>query len=40
MSMLVPAKLDKEWVQLIKEAKSAGLTVEEIKLFLRKEMKN
>ncbi|WP_432653174.1 anti-repressor SinI family protein [Salibacterium salarium] len=35
--MLVPAKLDEEWVTLIKEAKEAGLTVEEVKYFLEKE---
>lgn len=27
--------LDKEWLELMKEAKSIGLTMEEIKLFLK-----
>ncbi|SFP59231.1 anti-repressor SinI family protein [Salibacterium halotolerans] len=29
-----PAQLDQEWVILIKEAKQAGLSVEEVKAFL------
>ncbi|MGN7183631.1 anti-repressor SinI family protein [Cytobacillus kochii] len=27
-------KLDSEWVELIKEAKELGITIEEIKIFL------
>ncbi|WP_246031666.1 anti-repressor SinI family protein [Salibacterium salarium] len=35
--MLVPIKLDQEWVDLIKEAKEAGLTLEEVKEFFDRE---
>ncbi|MGY4690614.1 anti-repressor SinI family protein [Salibacterium sp. K-3] len=35
--MQIPAKLDQEWVILIKEAKAAGLSVEEVKSFLEKQ---
>ncbi|MDQ0300761.1 DNA-binding transcriptional MerR regulator [Salibacterium salarium] len=35
--MLVPIKLDQEWVDLIKEAKEAGLTLEEVKAFFDRE---
>ncbi|MFZ4453322.1 anti-repressor SinI family protein [Salibacterium aidingense] len=35
--MLVPAKLDQEWVVLIKEAKAAGLTIEEVKTFIKQQ---
>ncbi|WP_233269376.1 anti-repressor SinI family protein [Alteribacillus sp. YIM 98480] len=38
--IMVPAKLDLEWVKLIKEAKEAGLTVEEVKEFLYQEYKS
>ncbi|RSL32486.1 DNA-binding anti-repressor SinI [Salibacterium salarium] len=37
MNMLVPIKLDQEWVDLIKEAKEAGLTLEEVKEFFDRE---
>lgn len=32
--MLEEAALDQEWMELIKEAKGLGLTLEEIRLFL------
>ncbi|MGY0693513.1 anti-repressor SinI family protein [Virgibacillus sp. FSP13] len=31
--------LDKEWVNLIKEAKTIGLTVDEVRLFLKDNQK-
>lgn len=33
-------KLDQEWLQLMSEARKAGLTIEEIRVFLTQEVEN
>ncbi|SDH40844.1 Anti-repressor SinI [Alteribacillus persepolensis] len=35
--MVIPVQLDQEWVQLIREAKDAGLTAEEVMIFIQKQ---
>ncbi|WP_090868406.1 anti-repressor SinI family protein [Oceanobacillus limi] len=34
------AKLDCEWVELINEARSIGMTVEEVRLFIKEAQRN
>ncbi|TKD70666.1 anti-repressor SinI family protein [Pseudalkalibacillus hwajinpoensis] len=39
MGVHTKQKLDQDWVELIKEAKKLGLTIEEVYAFLHKESK-